>query len=92
MDPQGAAKDKTWLHENCKRLAAFAANSFREKGKGAVMVHNPTPGQIFYLPEAEIASDDPDTGHMVREYDSSQEFVVLIIHPGINSSYRLRCP
>ncbi len=58
-----------------------------------MVVHDKTPGQIpeniFYLPQAEIPGDDPDTTRMVKEYDPGTQFVVLMIHPDINSSYRL---
>ena len=89
-------RDMEWIGENLHIFWPVAMAAFAEQGRGAIVVDTtsrPTGrGHPFgYFPQAEVEQkDDEDIKRMVREYDSQQEFVVVMLKPDEHiSTYRV---
>ena len=94
--------DTAWVQENLHVLWPAAEQSFKEKGRGAVIVDTTVVGihatgvgnPMYYLAEAEIDRlNNADALRMVREYDPSWELVIGLLRPKERESfYRIGIP
>ena len=91
--------DFGWISENMVAFRFVAAlTAYAESGRGAVVVDTtsqPIAGgghPYTYFPQEEIEeSGDEDTKRLVRQYDPSTDFVVMLLKPhDRTSSYQLR--
>ncbi|MCI0558934.1 MAG: hypothetical protein MN733_10595 [Nitrososphaera sp.] len=89
--------DLGWVQENLDTLWLAASLAFEDTGRGAIVVDTtfqPEPGlghPFAYFSQSQIEEEnDEDTKRMVREYDPTQEFVLVLWKPGGRSSiYRV---
>lgn len=90
-------RDLDWIADNFHVFSPAAAAAFREQGRGALVVdttQRPTgAGHPFgYFPQEFLADKgDEDVNRMVREYEPTNEFVVVMLKPNDRmSSYRVQ--
>jgi hypothetical protein len=88
--------DLGWIAENLHIFWPAAEASFKESGRGAIVVDTtsrPTrEGNPFgYFPQEKLEEeDDEDIHRMVREYDPEREFVIVLIKSeNRTSTYRV---
>ena len=88
--------DLGWIAENLHIFWPAAEDSFKELGRGAIVVDitsRPTgEGNPFgYLSQEMLEEeDDEDIQRMVREYDPEREFVVVLLKSeNRTSTYRV---
>jgi hypothetical protein len=90
--------DFAWIAENRSSFWPAAQAQFSAHGRGVIVVdttQQPDPNAanpMYYIVSTQVEqTDDEDTKRMLREYDPSQEFVVLLLKPeGHASTYRYR--
>ena len=86
--------DLKWINENLATLTLFARTNYQTVGRGVLVIDHSESGKtdppVDYLPLLDLPADDEDTRRMVREYDPSEELIVLLMKPDdLVSSYRL---
>lgn len=92
------AVDLRWLQENLHILWPAADQSYKEQGRGAIVVDTmsrPTGAgnPFYYLPAESIAAlHQADAVRMVNEYDASWELVAMLLKPAVISTYRVGVP
>ena len=80
--------DLDWIAENLDVFWAASSLTFVEAGRGAIVVDTtiqPAPGLghpfgYFSQEQVDEAAND-DTKRMAKEYDPSQEFVLVLLNP-----------
>ena len=90
--------DMEWIGENFDIFWSAATFAFEKHGRGAISVDTtsqPVPGMghpLAYVPQEVVdRRDEEDTKRMVREYDPTQEFVVVLLKPERRTStYRVQ--
>lgn len=103
--PEWAAKERgddlRWIRENMRVFWPAARETFERVGRGALIVdtnvverqegHAGNP--IYYLPAQQIEENAWLAAiKMVREYEPSWEFVIVLLKKNRESAYRIGIP
>ena len=88
--------DSDWIVKDLDVLWLFAARAFDETGPGAIVVDvgvQPIPGAghpVGYFTQEQIEEKDVRIKHALREYQPTEEFVLVLLRPGnIISAFRV---
>lgn len=94
-------EDLAWIRENTHVLLPAAKLAFEASGRGALIVDTnsvitqgeQTGNPMFYLPAQQIEQNGwLPALKMVREYQASWEFVVVLLKTNRESVYRIGVP